>query len=253
MDSAAIPNVAVTVLAELIATLQVDPDTLVHPLHEEKVEPTSGAAVSVTIVAGDVLDTAAVHPAVDPVAQETPSAVTVPRPVPDVLTVRSQVAGWKVAVTLFAPVMETVQLVPDTLVQPVHDLKMASAPGAATSVVLAPFATGSVQSPVDPVAQEMPFPVTVPFPDTAAVSRYVEGWNVAVTVLAPVIETVQLAPDALAHPSQDLRMEPASGVAVSTTLAPFATAALHPSGVAALHAIPSPSTAPPPDTFTVSG
>ena len=38
--------------------------------------------------------------------------------------------------------------------------------GVAVSVTLAPFATASVQSPVDPVAQAMPVSVTVPFPVT---------------------------------------------------------------------------------------
>ncbi len=73
------------------------------------------------------------------------------------------------------------------------------------------------------------------------------------TVLAAVIETVQLVPEMLAQPDHDLKMDVASGVAVRVTLAPFATEALQPSGVAALHAIPGPSTAPPPETFTVSG
>ncbi len=79
----------------------------------------------------------------------------------------------------------------------------------------------------------------------------------AVTLFAAVMETVQLAPDTLVQPSQDLKMEAAFGVAVSVTLAPFATVALQPSGVAALQAIPAPSTVPPPatppDTFTTSG
>ena len=83
-----------------------------------------------------------------------PVPVTVP--FPDTTVVSGYVFGWNVAVTLFAPVIETVQLVPDTLVQPNHDLKMVPSPGAATRVTLPPFATGSVQSPVDPVAQAMP-------------------------------------------------------------------------------------------------
>jgi hypothetical protein len=150
--------------------VQFGPDTLLQPIHEEKIEPSSGAAVSVTDVAGDVLATEAVHPSVEPDVQEMPPPVTVPRPAPNVFAVRSQVAGWKVAVTLFAPVIDTVQLVPETLVQPSQDLKMEASPGAATRVRLPPFATGSVQSPVDPVVQVMPIPVTVPLPDTTVVS-----------------------------------------------------------------------------------
>ena len=72
--------------------------------------------------------------------------------------------GWNVAVTVFAPVMLTVQLVPEYVRQPDQDLRMESGPGAAVSVTVSPFATGSVQSPPDPVAQAMPGPVTVPVP-----------------------------------------------------------------------------------------
>jgi hypothetical protein len=248
-------NVAVTVFAAVIVAVQTFPDTEVHPLQLEKNDPASGVAVSVTDVAGEVLGTEAVHPSVEPVVQEMPPPVTVPRPAPDVFAVRSQVVGWNVAVTVFAAVIETVQTFPDTLAQPDdQDLNRKASSGVAVSVTLAPFATVSVQSPVDPVAQAMPVPVTVPFPDTAVVSGYVAGWKVAVTVFAPVIETVQTFPDTLAQPvDQDLKMEAPSGVAVSVTLAPFATVALQPSGVAGLHAIPAPATLPPPATLTVSG
>jgi hypothetical protein len=66
--------------------------------------------------------------------------------------------------------METVQLAPDTLEQPVHELKIESAAGEAVSVIVAPFTTGAVQTPVFPVVQEIPVPSTVPLPDTSVVS-----------------------------------------------------------------------------------
>jgi hypothetical protein len=66
--------------------------------------------------------------------------------------------------------METVHLVPATLLQPVHDLKIASAAGEAVSVIVAPFATGAVQTPALPVVQEIPVPSIVPPPDTDVVS-----------------------------------------------------------------------------------
>jgi hypothetical protein len=165
-------NVAVTVFAAVIVAVQTFPDTEVHPLQLEKNDPASGAAVSVTDVGGEVLCTEAVHPSVEPVVQEMPPPVTVPRPAPDVFAVRSQVVGWNVAVTVFAAVIDTVQTFPATLAQPDdQDLNREASSGVAVSVTLPPFATISVQSPVDPVAQAMPAPVTVPFPDTAAVSR----------------------------------------------------------------------------------
>jgi hypothetical protein len=73
--------------------VQAFPDTEVQPLQLERIDPPSGAAVSVTDVAGDVLGTEAVHPCVEPVVQEMPSPVTVPRPLPEVFAVRSHVAG----------------------------------------------------------------------------------------------------------------------------------------------------------------
>jgi hypothetical protein len=78
------------------------------------------------------------------------------------------VLGWNVAVTVFAEAIETVQVVPEDVVQPDQPLKIESAPGVAVSVAVAPFATGSVQSPPDPVSQAIPAPVTAPDPVPAA-------------------------------------------------------------------------------------
>ncbi len=64
----------------------------------------------------------------------------------------------------------TLHVVPETLEHPDHDLKTASGAGVATSAMLPPFATGSLQSPVDPVVQEIPAPSMVPSPETTVVS-----------------------------------------------------------------------------------
>jgi hypothetical protein len=152
-------NDAVAILAALMVTLQVAPETLAHPVHEESVEPASGVAVSVTTVAGTVLGTLAVHPAVEPVVHEMPCPVTVPRPVPDVLAVRSQVAGPKLAVTVFAPVIDTVQTFPETDVQPLQLEKTDPASGVAvrvTTVAGDVFGTDAVHPTVEPVVQETP-------------------------------------------------------------------------------------------------
>ncbi len=69
--------------------------------------------------------------------------------------------------TVFAIVTDTVQLVPDTLEHPDHDLKIASGAGVALSVTLPPFATCAVHVPV---VQEIPEPSIVPFPETTVVS-----------------------------------------------------------------------------------
>ena len=76
-----------------------------------------------------------------------------------------------------------------------------------------------MQPAVEPVVHVMPAPVTVPrpVPDVLAVRSHVAGPNVAVTVFAMVIETVQTFPDTDVHPSQDEKTEPVSAVAVRVT------------------------------------
>jgi hypothetical protein len=140
----------------------VAPDTRVHPLHDEKVEPGSDAAVSVTVVAGDVLGTEAVHPSVEPVVQEMLPPVTVPRPVPDVFAVRSQASGWNVAVTVFAAVMVTVHVVPLADVQPDQLFSKEPVAGVAVSVTVLPLPTVVVQPAGS--AQSSPAPAIAPVP-----------------------------------------------------------------------------------------
>ena len=113
---------------------------------------------------------------------------------------------------------------------------------------MSPFASGSLQSPPDPVAQAMPGPVTVPVPVPVAtvVSRYVDGWKVAVTFFAAVMETVQLVPAYVLQPDQLLKIDDPSGVAVRVTVSPFATGALQPAVDPEVQAMPAPVTVPAP-------
>jgi hypothetical protein len=255
-------NVAVTVLAADIVTVHTFPETVEHPLHDVNVEGALGVAVSVTTVAGDVFGTVAVQPAVEPVVQEIPGPLTVPTPVPDVRTVSAQVAGWNVAVTDLAPVIETVQVLPEKDVHPLHDQRMEPGFAAAVSVTLVAgvvFATLAVQPDVDPVVHEIPGPVTVPapVPEVRTVSVQVAGWNVAMTDFAAVIETVQVLPEKDVHPDHDVRIEFASGAAVSVTLVAgvvFATPVVHPAADPVVQEIPGPVTVPRPvpDVPTVS-
>ena len=60
--------------------------------------------------------------------------VTVPPPVPDLLTVKERLFSVNVAVTVFAAVTATVQEVPVALSQPDQEVKSESAPGAADNV-----------------------------------------------------------------------------------------------------------------------
>jgi hypothetical protein len=256
------PNVAVTVFAALIATVQTFPETLVHPAQLAKTEVASGVAVRTTCVAGVVFGTLTVQPVVEPLVHEIPSAVTVPLPVPDVFAVSSHVLGAKVAVTDLAPVIETVHRLPETLVQPDQLANTEVASGVAvrtTCVAGVVFGTLTVQPSVDPLVQEIPSPVTVPLPvpEVLAVSRYVLGAKLAVTVFAALIVIVQTFPETLVHPVQLASFELASGVAVSVTTCAgevSGTSVVQPAVEPDVQEIPAPVTVPfpVPDVPTVS-
>jgi hypothetical protein len=71
--------------------------------------------------------------------------------------------------------------------------------------------------------------------------------NVAYTFFAPDIETVQTAPDTLVHPSQLVKLEVASGVAVSVTCVAgvvFGTFAVQPAVEPLVQEISPPATVP---------
>jgi hypothetical protein len=247
-------KVAVTVLAPVIETVQTFPNTVVQPLHPVRIDPSSGVAVSVTAVAGEVLGTETVHPAVEPVVQEMPSPVTVPRPVPDVFAVRSQVVGWNVAVAVLAPVIVTVQTFSNTEVQPLQLVNIESGWGAAVSVTVVAGdvrGTETVHPAVEPVVQLTPPPVTVPrpYPDVLTV-RSATALNVAFTVFTASIVTVQTFPETVVHPLQPTNVEAASGVAVSVTTPGgdvLGYEAVHPAVHGWRQEIPSPVTVPMPE------
>ena len=82
-----------------------------QPNQPTKAAPSAGVAVSVTLLP---FAAASEQSPVDPVVQRIPGPSTVPTP--ETRTVRSYVAGWNVAVTVFAMVIdEMVQVVPETL------------------------------------------------------------------------------------------------------------------------------------------
>jgi hypothetical protein len=78
------------------------------------------------------------------------------------------VLGAKLAVTVLAALIETVQTFPEALAQPDQLAKTELASGVAvttTCVAGVVFGTDAVQPAVDPLVQEIPSPVTVPLPD----------------------------------------------------------------------------------------
>ncbi len=82
--------VAVTVFAASIVTMHVAPLTDVHPAHPPNIS-TASVTTSATSVGGVVMGTRVEHPTKEPVVQEIPGPVTVPRPVPAIVTVNGYV------------------------------------------------------------------------------------------------------------------------------------------------------------------
>jgi len=131
------------------------------------------------------------------------------------------------AVTVLARFMATVQVVPDTLSQPLQPVKVERNAGAALSVTTVPDTYEAEQ--VDPqliwlLLAGLELEVTVPLPrrrlDFLTESVNVCTAKVAVTVLAAFMVTVQVAPDAVSHPVQPVWTDPAAAVAVSVTTVP---------------------------------
>ncbi len=82
------------------------------------------------------------------------------------------------------------------------------------------------------------------------------GSILSVSVFAPVIVIVQLAPDTLVHPVQLLNTELVSALAVNTTVAPFANVPVHGTPEITMQVNPNSENAvppPPPVELSVSG
>src|SRR5207245_2717860 len=126
-------KVAVTAVGPEIVTVQAAVPEQPPPLQPLKIDPESGVAVSVTAV-----------PLVMFVVQFVPHAmpagvlVTVPLPVPALVTVRAEVGTSKVAVTAVAAETFTVQAAVPEQPPPLQPVKVESAVGVAVSVTTAP-------------------------------------------------------------------------------------------------------------------
>jgi hypothetical protein len=127
-------KVAVTVLVPLMVTLQVLPELESHPLQLVNVELPSGVAVNVTAVP---LLYVAEH--VGPQLMPAGELVTVPPPVPVLLTFKVCWTAVKVAVTDFAAVIVTLQVFPDDESQPLQPLKVEPEFAVAVSVTAVPL------------------------------------------------------------------------------------------------------------------
>src|SRR5207249_736759 len=153
------------------------------PLQALKMEPAAGVAVSVTVVP---LAKLAVHiaPQVIPAGE----LVTVPLPVPAVLTVRAKVGTAKVAVTVVAAQSVTVHGPVPEQPPPLQPLKVEPAAGVAVSVTAVPLAKLAVH--VAPQVIPAGALVTVPLPVPAGVTVSVKVCTVKVAVTVVAAESV---------------------------------------------------------------
>ena len=119
----------------------------------------------------------------------------------------------------------TVQVADVPVQAPLQPVKLELAEAAAVSVTVALLAKSASQ--VAPHEMPAGLLVTVPLPVPAFVTVRCTGSsvNVAVTERATFSETVQVAALPLQAPLQPVKPEPAAGVAVSVTLAPFVKSA----------------------------
>jgi hypothetical protein len=213
---------AVTLLLWVSVTVQLL--VPVHaPLQPANAERFAGVAFNVTTVPPLK---AALHvlPQLMPVGLE----LTVPEPVPVVLTVSATVCRVNAAVTLWAWLMLTVHD-PAPVQAPLQPVKVEPASGIASRVTLVPLAKLALQAVPQfmPAGLEATIPVPVPFfvtPSVYVLESVVV--NVAVTFCAADIVTAQLFVPVQA-PLQPANVEPAAGAAVRVTLVPELKLALH--------------------------
>ena len=196
-------KVAVTVVAAESVTVQVPVPEQPPPLQPVKVEPAAEVAVSVTAVPLAKL-AEQVAPQVIPAGE----LVTVPLPVPALLTVSAKLGRLKVAVTVVAAeTVTTHDPVPEQL-PPLQPLKIEPAAGVAVSVTAVPLAklAAQVAPQVMPAGALVTVPVPVPPFETVSAKVGVKvtvkasvavlpAASVAVTVspFAPGCRTIPLA------------------------------------------------------------
>src|SRR5439155_607302 len=208
-------KVAVTVVAPETVTTHVPVPEHPPPLQPVKVEPTAGAAVSVTAVP---LAKLAVH--VAPQVIPAGALVTVPLPVPAGVTVSVKVCSVKVAVTVVAAEIVTMQAPVPEQPPPLQPLKVEPAAGAAVSVTAVPLAKFAVHVAPQVIPAGELVTVPLPVPALLTVSAKLGRLKVAVTVVAAEIVTTHDPVPVHPPPLQPLKIEPAAGAAVSVTAVP---------------------------------
>jgi hypothetical protein len=214
-------NVAVTAVAAFSVTVQVPVPEQPPPLQPVKVEPAAGVAVRVTAVP-------TVNEAEQVAPHEMPAGalVTVPLPVPVLVTLRAKDCWTNPAVTVVAAFSVTVQVPVPEQPPPVQPVKVEPAAGVAVKVTAVPLANAAAHV----MPQEIPAGalVTVPAPAPAllTVSVKVGSAKVAVTVVAAFKVMAHVPVPEQPPPLQPVKVEPAAGVAVRVMAVPLAYAAM---------------------------
>jgi hypothetical protein len=123
--------------------------------------------------------------------------------------------------TDFAAVMLTVHEAPDDESHPVQPTNVDPRAGAAVSVTLVPELKSAEHAPPQlmPAGDDETVPLPLPPLLTVSVKRCTA--KLAVTVLDPLIVTLQTAPLVESHPLQLTKVDPASGAAVRETAVPL--------------------------------
>ena len=172
-----------------MVTAQVDVPLQPPPLHPTKLDPATGAAVSViTVLAATVA------------AQVAPQLITPPLtdpvPVPDLVTVKVNVTGGSksnCAFTVFDASTVTAHVDVPLQPPPFHPMKLDPATGAAVSAITVLATTVAAQ--VAPQLIAPPLTDPVPVPDLVTVKVNVTGGtksNCAFTVFAASTVTAQV-------------------------------------------------------------
>jgi hypothetical protein len=206
-------NDAVTMVSAVTDKVQVAVPVQPPPDQPVKAEPVAGTAVRTTLAVA-LKSAAQVAPQLMPAGAD----VTVPVPLPARTIVREFCGGAKVAVTVVAADIVTVQvLVPE---QPPPDQPANTDPVAAVAVktTLAPALKGAAQvaPQVIPAGAEVTDPV--PVPALVTVNVFCPLVNVAVTAASPALRLTEQVPVPVQPPpDQPAKVEPVAAVAVRTT------------------------------------
>jgi hypothetical protein len=234
--------VALTACTALIVTVQA-PVPVQAPLQPVNVEPVAGVAVKVTELPL-ANEAAHVAPQVIPVG----ALVTVPLPVPDLVTVNENDVGnsVNVAVTELAALTVTTQ-VPVPAQPPLQPVKVEPAAGVAVSVTAVPLVKACEQVAPQAMPAGALLTVPLPVPDLVTLSVKDDCTKLAVTDAAAVIVVVHVPVPVQPPPVQPVNVEPAAGVAVKVTAVPLAKVPEHvaphemPAGELEIVPVPAPA------------